>query len=503
MTYDKRLAEFKEYIRKIEYQKWTLNSLIYWDKVTNMPKGSHEYRAKVMAHMGEEMYNMMQNIKFLNDIKYFLNNPKNDDITNAMIYRLINSSSEISLIPVKEYQEYLELIAESEVIWEQARKENDFELFRPYLEKIFNCFRNFADYWGYEKNPYDALMQYYVSGVTTEIIDGLIDEVKPFLIESLTKIRELEESRKDRESELCFATPEKQKSLWEEVLRKIGFDFDYGRVDIGEHPTILANSPYDVRIVNNYRDEDAYFGFFNILHSAGKGMYHQSIDKELLGTMLAEPPTFVIEEAIGRFYENIIGRSKGFWNDNIEMFHEATSSDKKIDSREGYEHVNRINCSQVRIEADEISYLLHIIIRYEIEKDIIDGKLKVKDLPKEWNEKCKAYLGSEPKNDSEGVLQDIHWAAGYVGYFPTYILSNLISTQLANAMETEIGDLSELAEKGEYAKIKDWLKENIFKYGARCHTRELVENASGEKLSPKYYIRYLRNKYSDVYDIIL
>ncbi|MGN0714335.1 MAG: carboxypeptidase M32, partial [Anaerovoracaceae bacterium] len=271
--------------------------------------------------------------------------------------------------------------------------------------------------------------------------------------------------------------------------------------DTGAHPTILANSPSDVRIVNAYRQEDLRYGLFNVLHSGGKGIYQQSIDPALLGTFLAEVPSFAMEECIGRFYENILGRSRGFWSYFFDQICAAVPDFSERTPRDFYEDVNRISSSRIRLEADQLTYLLHIIIRYELERELINGRLTVSNLPQAWNQKYEDYLGMSPENDREGVLQDIHWAAGYVGYFPTYIVADLTAAQLAASIEKECGSLESLMETGNFAAITDWLRANIFCSGARYTAEELTLRATGEPLTSGYYMDYLRKKFSEVYNL--
>lgn len=504
MTYDTRLAEFKELISRIEYLKYTQNSLVYWDKITYMPPEGIEYRSKVMAFLADEQYKLLSGSRFRGHVKYFDQHRKNDAVTDAMIKRIVRSSQFISRIPEDEYRQYIELLAHSDQVWEKAKEENDFETFRPYLEAIFDFFKKFAEYWGYEKDPYDALLDYYEEGITTEKIDEIVAEVKPFLIDMLAKIQESEEGWKRLEPlQMPLICGEKQQEIWEMILSEMGFNFRAGRVDIGAHPTILANSPSDVRIVNSYREEDLRTGLFNVLHSGGKGIYQQSISQDLLGTFLAEVPSFAMEEGIGRFYENILGRSLGFWTYFYDKIKAISPELEKYSMRQIYEDVNLASPSLVRLEADQLTYLLHIIIRYELERELVNGRISVADLTEAWNQKYEDYLGVRPENDREGILQDIHWAAGYVGYFPTYLVSNLVAAQLRASIEADCGDLDELMASGRFCVINDWLRTRIFRHGAVYGTVELVEQATGEPLSSRHYMDYLRNKFSEVYKLDL
>lgn len=504
MTYEEKLSELKELISKIEYLKYTMNSLIYWDKITYMPPEGIAYRSKVMAYMADLQYQLMSQPSFSENVAYLTDHEKNDDITNAMLRRIRRNSEYVSKIPEQEYRQYTELIALAEQVWEQARRENDFAAFLPDLEKIFATFRQFAEYWGYEADPYDALLGYYEEGLCTTQVDAFIAELKPFLIQSIARIQ----ARPQAQQEDCFSklpqlAKSQQQKLWEIILSRLGFRFAAGRIDIGAHPTILANSPNDVRIVNSYDPADLKSGIFNVLHCGGKGIYQQSISPRLLGTSLAEVASFALEEGVGRFYEHVIGRNEGFWNYFYPQIAALIPAFAELSPHQIYCQVNTAQPSFCRIEADELTDLLHIIIRYELERELIGGQLAPRDLPDAWNQKYQDYLNIRPQNHSQGVLQDIHWAAGYVGYFPSYIAAALSSAQIGAAIESSCGSIEKLTGRGQFQVIKDWLTEHLFCFGALYPTPQLIHQATKEPLNSKYYTDYLRKKYSARYSIKL
>jgi len=499
--YSKMLSEFKETVRNIEYLKYTLNSLIYWDKITNMPINGIEYRSQVMGFLGDELYRLLSSKQLKKCLNYFDGNKKNDDIVNGMVARIKRNHYYVEKIPKDEYREYISLIANAEQVWEKAKAKNDFKLFQPYLEKIVEKFKSFAEYWGYEENAYDALLGYYEEGVTVNEIDKMSSDLRDFIIELLNQIRQKEDYLEQNSDFIIGLETEKQKQLSEWVLTEIGFNFDSGRLDEGAHPTTLACSPDDVRIVTAYNETDIRTGIFNALHEGGKGLYEQDIDKKLLGTLLAEVASFGVEESIGRFYENVLGRSKAFSTKLYDKLRELSAEVNIFDAESFYKYLNHVRPSLIRIDADELTYMLHIIIRYEIEKDLIHEKITVAELPEVWNQKYREYLGIEPDNDREGVLQDIHWAAGYFGFFPSYFLANLVAAQLAAMMEKEIGSIEELISQGCLECIHDWLAENVHKKGAVYSTSELIKKITGGAMSSEYYMEYLKKKYDKVYHL--
>lgn len=498
-TYNNKLESLKEIVKRIEYLKYTLNSLMYWDKIITMPQKGINYRSEVMSYLGGELYKLFSDKKLKAYVEYFEGREENEKYVDSMIKRIKRNYSYVSSIPKDEYTKYITLIANAECEWEKAKQLKDFKVFEPYLEEIVNNFKNFAKYWGYEDNPYDALIGYYEEGVTVKDIDNLVIELKEFIIDLLGKIKSID---KDFDSiDNITISKERQMEISKMLLKEIGFDFLAGRVDEGAHPTTLANSPNDVRIITLFDEFDIRVGIFNTLHEGGKGIYEQNIDKSLMGTLLAEVTSFGVEEAQARLYENIIGRSRAFWNYFYDKLQNEYPEFKGISVEEFYKYINIVRPSLIRNDADELTYILHIIIRYEIEKELINDEIKVSDLPTIWNKKYKEYLGVEPKSDDEGILQDIHWAAGYFGYFPSYFISNLVSAQFAHSIEMQEGSIDKLLLNGDLDKIHRWLSENVNKDGAIYSPNELIEKATGEKLQSKYYINYLQSKYFEVYEL--
>lgn len=494
----KKLNELHTLLREIEYIKYTLNGLLYWDKITKMPRGGIYYRSEVMAHFGEELYKKFSSSKLHKLVDYFEKNYGDDIKINSMIRRIKRNYIYVNQIPKKIYKEYISHISMSEMAWQEAKEKNDFSIFAPYLEKIICYFKEFAEYWGYKNDPYDALIEYYEDGITTELFDKLIPDLKKFAMETLKRIDLPKENKKQRK-EFSF---EKQKELSEKLLKIIGFDFQYGRVDISEHPTTLANSPQDVRVVTTFSKEEIFKGIYNTLHIGGKGIYEQDIDINLLGTLLGEVSTFALEEAEAKIYESIIGKDKNFCKLLLREIKNVFPKEYKDMTLEDiYKKVNKIEPSFIRIDADELTSILHIIIRYEIERDLINNKIAVKDLPDIWRSKYKEYLKIEPTEDSKGVLQDIHWAAGYFGYFPSYLLSGIYAGQIVASMNRELKNITENINEENLKEIHRWLKENIHRHGAVYTPKELIMNISKEEINSKYYIEYLRKKYIELYKI--
>lgn len=495
-----KLGQLKEKVERVECMKYTLNSIVYWDKITHMPSKGIHYRSKIMGVLGSEIYSSFSDPALRELVGYFESRSDNDVQTDSMLKRIKRNYVYVNQIPEKEYRDYIALIATAEQVWASAKAENNFESFAPYLEKIVESFKNFSEYWGYDEDPYDALIGYYEEGVTTKDIDGYIERIKPEIIRLLTEINKRKSLMpEEMQMESGGFAKEQQMELTKAILEEIGFDFQAGRVDEGDHPTVLAASPGDVRLITVFDEHDIIPGIFNALHIGGKGLYEQGIDEGLLGMLLAEVASFGMEEAVARLYENVIGRNHGFWEHFYEKLQTLLPQFQSVSMEAFYRNINRVEAKAIRLEADELTYMLHTIIRYEIERDLISNRISIENLKEVWNEKYQAYLGVAPQTDSEGILQDVHWAAGYFGYFPSYIFANILSAQIADTMESALGNLDELLRRGELYRINDWLVQNIYHQGAVETPVDLIRKISGESLHAEHYVNYLWNKYSKVY----
>lgn len=499
---EKKIKRIKDHVKKIEYLRSTSNNLLYWDKVTNMPAKGIEYRAEVMSFFAGEIHRLSEDREFIELVEYFAGKDSEElDIrTLAMIRKIRKNHEYINRIPVDEYKDYINLIARAEDIWSSRDKPNDFEVIKPYLEKIIIHMRNFANYWGYEDDPYDAMLAYYETGVTVKDADAMFAELKEFTIDMLNSIRK-SENKVDNSLFNGFFPKEKQREMSVDILKRTGFDFDAGRLDEGTHPTILVNSSSDVRIITSYNEHDFRPALTTALHEGGQALYEQGINPELRGMLLAESPSLVILEAIAGLYENILGRSQEFWKFYYPKLQNCFPSLEGVSEEGFYRAINAVEPSFVRMDADELTYNIHIIIRYEIEKDLINGKLKVEDIPEEWNQKYQEYLGICPPDDRLGVLQDVHWFSGYFGYFPSYVVGSIYAAQIHRTLKRELIDYENVVEEGRWIEIKTWLEENVFTHGSIYSAQELIYLVTDENLKSEYYIDYLRKKYSEIYGI--
>lgn len=500
--YQKMLTEFKELVKRIRYYNEAI-SVLYWDLRTGAPRKGVPERAEAIGMLTAEAFNLStspQMEEYLNFFDEEGNNANLDRIMKAVVKECRKEFDKFKKIPAEKYKEYVILTSEAESVWEEAKTTNNFELFRPYLERIVDFNLDFIELWGYKDNKYNTLLDFYEPGMTVDKLDMIFGELRNKLVPLVAKIKEA--SQIDNSALMKYFDPAKQEEFGLFILQKMGYDFDAGRQDESEHPFTIGINPGDVRITTHYYPNDMSSALMSSMHEGGHALYEQNISEEMNGTPLATGTSTGIHESQSRFWENIIGRSYSFWkcyyNDLQKVFPEQLK-DMSLD--EFYRAINKVEPSLIRVEADEVTYNLHIMIRYEIEKALINQKIKVSDLPEVWNDKMKEYLGIVPPNDAKGVLQDVHWAGGGFGYFPSYSLGNIYSAQIYNAARKDIKDFDQLVGSGELIKIKEWLSEKIHKHGKLLEPGEILKAVTGEEINPNYLVEYLETKYKEIYKL--
>jgi len=497
---EKKVKELRDILDKLSNFNYT-TSLIHWDLETGAPKEGIQKAATVLGFYSELTYNLLTDEKLIENIDFLGKNlEKLTEIDRKLVIETKKDIDRIKRIPVSEYKEYNELLSKSQAIWGESRAENDYNKFKPYLQKIVDYNKKYAEYKGYSDNPYNALIDDFEPGMTVKQLDiffeGLRKELVPF-------IEKINKSRVNISNELLKKSysVEKQKELSIFISKYLGFDFDRGILKESLHPFTMGLNKYDVRITTHYHENFLQAALFGTIHEAGHAIYEQNIGDDIWKTVLGTGNSMGIHESQSRFYENLITRTKEFWkpiySKLVDYFPENL---KDISLEEFYNAINRVENSLIRIEADELTYSLHIMIRYEIEKGLINGEISLDDLPSVWNKKMEDYLGIVPETDSEGVLQDVHWAAGLFGYFPSYALGSANASQIMNSLE-KVLDVKKTLENQELDKIKGFLEEKIHKYGRLKDPNEIMLIATGEEPNSKYYIDYLIKKYSKIYNI--
>lgn len=500
MQLKEKIEELKNYLS--EYEKLVqAMGLVYWDMRTNMPTKAGESRSKVLEYLSGESFKMVTSSKvedFINDLSKYKNEMNHTEA--RMLQELERNYNETKKIPQDRYVAFVGVCSNSELAWEKAKDANDFEIFKPHLEKVVEFQKEFINYWGFKNDKYDTLLDKYELGLTTEKLDKIFAELRDGIIEVLNNVKA---SNKKINRDFLYGNFDikKQKDLSLYILNKMGFDLEAGRLDESVHPFTTNFGNKDVRLTTNYHEDEFTSALFSTIHEGGHGIYEQNISDELEGTGLQTGASMAIHESQSRFYENILGRSKEFCSYLLPIAKKYFEDFKNVTLDQFYDGMNYVETSLIRTEADELTYGIHIIIRYEIEKELINGRIKVDDLKELWNKKYKEYLGVEPKSDSEGILQDMHWSDGSFGYFPSYALGNLYGAQMFHKLLEEKPDIMAEVKNGNFTEIFKWLKEKVHVHGALYTPEELIKNITGEELNPKYFIDYLKNKYYTIYNV--
>lgn len=493
-------ASFLNYLKKMANYDEALG-MIGWDLRTGAPKKGVEQRSEVVGDLSQELFQMSTSSEMKEYIDRLSEQSAQGSISEITKKSLEECKKEYdrnTKIPAKEYKEYVILQSNAESVWEEARAKSDFSMFQPYLEKIVDYTKRFIGYWGYEGNPYNTLLDLYEPGVTVGTIDRVFGQVREHIVPLLKRV----DAKDQPEASFLFKhfPAQNQRDFTLQVLKEMGYDFEAGRLDETVHPFATGLNPGDVRVTTRYDEGDFRMAVFGTIHEGGHAIYEQNISKKLIGTPLCDGTSMGIHESQSLFWENFVGRSKSFWVHHYDMLKKyADGQFDNVSLENYYRAINVAGPSLIRIEADEMTYPLHIMVRYEIEKGLINDEFAVKDLPQIWNEKMTEYVGVQPDNDAQGVLQDVHWAGGDFGYFPSYALGYMYAAQFKHTMLKALPHFNELLAEGNLRPIKEWLNKNIHQYGKMKKPIEILKDVTGEGLNAEYLIRYLEDKYKEVY----
>jgi len=480
----------------------SIAGLLSWDQKVIAPKKGKAQFSKSFGVLQSEIFNLMISKEMGELLKELAARSEEFDLTTKARIRLRKHFYDRSKsIPSDLYKEYAVLCNDANHAWEEAREKNDFQLYLPYLQRIVDIKKQFVDFYGYEKHPYDALLDEFEPGLTVEVLDPLFARIREKSISLLERIKGAAYKTPVEIVKQLFPT-EKQKQFNRFLLPFLGFDLEAGRLDETVHPFAQTINTGDVRLTTRYLEHNVLSALFGTIHEAGHGIYEQQISQDIEGTVLCTGTSFGIHESQSRFLENMVGRSETFWQFFLPKLKEFFPDQlKDVTVREFYEAINSVNPSFIRVEADELTYNLHIMLRYEIEKELFEGKIEVKDLPAIWNQKMQEFLVIVPPTDTLGVLQDVHWSFGGFGYFPSYSLGNLYAAQLLKTMKKELPDFEQYLSEGNLKPIMAWLREKIHQHGSLYTPYELIKEVTGEKLNATYLVEYLEEKYSKVYQL--
>lgn len=491
--------ELQPYLeRAMAYQ--TALVLFEWDNETLAPGQAAPYTARMQGAISAAYQELMTDEKVKNLLALCGEDESLTIAQRAIVREAREEMEQLSCIPPEEYREFKELVSSSTGVWAKARKEKDFEAFAPTLERIITFQKRFASYRAKDgQKLYDVMLDTYEKGFNMEKLDQFFGELKEELVPLLKKI--MDSGVEIRDDFLTGDYPqEKQRELAKYLAEYVGFDFTKGVLAVSAHPFTTNLHNHDVRITTHYSDA-VDSSLFSVIHEAGHGIYELGVDDALTQTFVGQGASMGMHESQSRFFENIIGRNEAFWvplyGKVQELFPEQLG---QVGLEQFVEAINKVQPGLIRTEADELTYSLHVLVRYELEKQLIEEDLDVKELPELWADKYEEYLGVWPKDVSEGVLQDIHWSQGSFGYFPSYALGSAFGAQMLAHMKREM-DFDSLLQQGDIGTIREYLREHIHRFGKIKTSRQLLLEMTGEDFNPRYYLDYLREKYLNLYKI--
>jgi carboxypeptidase Taq len=470
-------------------------ALLKWDQEVMLPSGGSEGRAGQIAALSTITHQKLT----ASDLGGMLGelSAEKEALTaadQALIRVMKREYDKNTKLPEKFVADFSRLVSGALPVWVAARQKNDFDHFLPLLDKIIDMSRQKADLLGYEEHPYDALLDIYEEGLTAARLEPLFSDLKTTLSQLLKDKVEGQKPAPDIMAEMSPMVAKDQVRFTEKLLEEIGYDFNRGRQDISAHPFTTSLGHNDRRVTNRFRPDSLEF-IFSALHEGGHALYEQNIDEAYAETPLDEGVSLGIHESQSRLWENIIGRSLLFWERYYPLLQEFLPDQfRSIRLEDFVRHINLVIPGMVRVEADEVSYNLHILIRYELEKGLLEGAINTADLPGLWNDNYREHLGVEVDSDANGVLQDIHWAHGALGYFPTYTIGNLAAAQIWRNYCHFDPDYRQTIRQGKLDRIRSWLTARIYRHGAFFPPEELLQNVCGEPLNSRYFIDYLKNK---------
>ncbi|MEJ2231426.1 MAG: carboxypeptidase M32 [Nitrospirales bacterium] len=484
-------------------------ALLSWDQETYMPPGGGAIRAEQLATLQTLAHDQFVSAEIESLLGSFLDietgtilpqqQTSLDEASQALLRETWRDYSRAKKLPSSFVNQLERECSLAQQVWVEARKTNDFQLFLPNLKRLVALKHQEAEYLGYHDSPYNALLDVYESGSTVAQLRPLFATLRTELIRLLNHIRQ---SPVQPKAHLLTQSYDKtqQVDFGRLVLKHMGYDFQRGRLDLSTHPFTTSFHPTDVRVTTRVFETDLPSCLFSCLHEGGHGLYDQGLPAKYYGTPLAEPISLGIHESQSRLWENCVGRSRAFWRYFYPKLQEVFPAQLgEVPAEDFYLAINRVTPSFIRVEADELTYNLHIMVRFEIELDVIEGRMQVEDLPEVWNAKIQEYLGIVPPSDAEGVLQDMHWSFGAFGYFPTYTLGNLYAAMLFRQAQKDLPDLDQAISQGNLLPLKSWLNDKVHRWGRQYTAAELIPRVTGQNLTTEPFIQDLEQKFSNLY----
>ena len=478
-------------------------ALLGWDQQVNMPSGGAEARGRQMATLGkviQEKFTSDEVGKLLEDAKQELAGADADSDDAAMVRVAARNYDKAKRVPTEFVVEQAIVSAKAFEAWLEARSKSDFSIFRPHLEKVVELVHQYVSFFPPADHPYDILLDDYEPGMKTSDVKAIFEPLRTKQVKLIKAIS----SRKQVKDDFLHKNYN-EKKLWDfgvDIITKYGYDWTRGRQDKAPHPFEQSMSVNDVRITTRYEKENPIALIFSSMHEAGHAMYEQGINPAYERTSLANGTSLAVHESQSRMWENLVGRSLPFWEHFFPKFKKTFPSQLDgVSLKSFYKAINKVEPSLIRVNADEATYNLHIMLRLELEIAMVEGSVAIKDLPELWNTKMQEYLGIVPPNDAMGVLQDVHWSGGAIGYFSTYALGNLVSAQLWEKINKDVKNLDDQICRGDFSQLLGWLRTNIHQHGHKYDPQVLVEKVTGSRITSEPYVRYLTKKYSEIYGL--
>jgi carboxypeptidase Taq len=478
-------------------------ALVGWDQQVNMPHGGAEDRGNILSTLAELEHQKATSDELgqlLDDLKPYAETLDPDSDDACLILRTSHNYDKNRKVPGRYVAEFARETTLGQTAWEEAKSKSNFALFQPHLEKIIALRREYADFFKPYDHIYDPLLDDFEPGLKTREVQEIFARLRP---EQIQLVHAIQAKPKIDDHFLKQNFDENgQKQFGLEVAEAIGFDFNRGREDVSVHPFTTSFGIDDVRITTHFMPDNVAPAIFSTIHETGHALYEQGIAPSLRRTPLATGASMAVHESQSRLWENLVGRSKPFWVHFYPRLQQIFPDQlKSVSLDQFYPAINTVEPSFIRTEADEATYNLHIMLRLELEIALMEGSVQVKDLPEAWNARMQEFLGITPPNDRMGVLQDVHWSGGMLGYFPTYALGNLISVQIWERLSRDVPDVDARMAKGDFSMILGWLREHLHRHGAKFEPQDLVQRVTGSKIRPEPYMAYLKQKYSAIYGL--
>ena len=480
-----------------------VGALLGWDQQVNMPPGGVDDRGNQMALIGGLMHDRITSDemgKLIADLASEIGDLDADNDAARNVRRAKWQYEQNTRIPKEKMMEFLMTTAQANEIWVKARQNNDFASFQPILQRIVELRQEVAEFFKPYDHVYDPLLDMFEPGMKTTAVKQIFADLREKQVVLLKAIREAQQVdnsfvKKNYDRDL-------QEKFGRHVITRFGYDWNRGRLDVTAHPFTTGFGLGDIRITTRYREDDGMSALFGTMHESGHAMYSQGASPKFARTILQETTSLAFHESQSRMWENLVGRSREFWTYFYPTFQMLFASHLgNVDLDTFYKGINKVEPSFIRVEADEATYNLHIMVRMEIEIGLLEKSIATQDLPEVWNAKMKDYLGITPPTDTLGVLQDVHWSGGMIGYFPTYALGNLLSVQLWEKMLSDNPNIPDEMAKGQFSTILGWMREKVHQHGAKYDSQELIHKITGSHLSAEPYLRYLNKKYGEIYNL--